>query len=90
MLIDSDGTVFVPGTRVTEVVLDDATVIVAGGIVQGGSGLTIATIDFSARGGDQYLLIGHQTRVMLVPRLIRARGQDDARSRKMTTGDIPC
>jgi hypothetical protein len=38
MLIDSDGTVFVPGTRVTDVVLDDATVIVAGGIVQGGSG----------------------------------------------------
>jgi 5'-nucleotidase len=46
--------VLVPGTRVTEVVLDDATVIVAGGIVQGGSGLTIATIDFSARGEDQY------------------------------------
>jgi hypothetical protein len=34
--------------------------------------------------------IGHQTRVMLVPRLFRARGQNDARSRKMTTGDIPC
>jgi hypothetical protein len=31
MLIDSDGTVFVPGTRVTEVGLDDATVIVSRG-----------------------------------------------------------
>jgi hypothetical protein len=58
--------------------------------VRGGSGLTIATIDFSARGGDQYPLIGHQTRVMLVPRLFRARGQNDARSRKMTTGYITC
>jgi 5'-nucleotidase/UDP-sugar diphosphatase len=54
MLIDGDGTVLVPGTRVREVVLDDGTVIVTGGAVVPGPDLTIATIDFLARGGDGY------------------------------------
>ena len=54
MLIATDGTVLTPGTRVTDVVLDDGTVIVSGGVVQGGPDLTVATIDFLARGGDQY------------------------------------
>ncbi|MEA2023543.1 MAG: bifunctional metallophosphatase/5'-nucleotidase [Actinomycetota bacterium] len=54
MLIGGDGTVLVPGTRITEVALDDGTVIVTGGVVVTGSDLTVATIDFLARGGDQY------------------------------------
>jgi 5'-nucleotidase len=55
MLIDFvTGAVLQAGTRVTEVTLDDGTVIVSGGVVLGGLDLTVATIDFLARGGDQY------------------------------------
>jgi 5'-nucleotidase len=54
ILIATDGTVLVPGTRVQEVLLDDGAVIVTGGVVQAGPDLTVATIDFLARGGDQY------------------------------------
>ena len=46
--------VLVHGTRVMEVTLDDGTVIVTGGAVVTGPDLTVATIDFLARGGDQY------------------------------------
>jgi 5'-nucleotidase len=53
-VLDADGNVVVPGTRVQEIVLDDGTDIVIGGAVVGGADLTIATIDFLARGGDQY------------------------------------
>jgi 2',3'-cyclic-nucleotide 2'-phosphodiesterase (5'-nucleotidase family) len=53
-LLDEDGNVTQPGTRVWEVVLDDGTVIVVDGAVVPGPGLTVATIDFLARGGDQY------------------------------------
>jgi 5'-nucleotidase len=55
MLIDFvTGAVLQAGTRVTEVMLDDGTVIVTGGAVVSGPDLTVATIDFLARGGDQY------------------------------------
>ena len=54
MIIDVDGNVVTPGTRVLDVVLDDGTVIVAGGVVVPGPDVTIATADFLARGGDQY------------------------------------
>jgi 5'-nucleotidase len=54
VLDPDDGSVTTPGTRVQEVVLDDATVIVTGGSVVVGADLTIVTIDFLARGGDQY------------------------------------
>ena len=55
MLIDFEtGDVLDAGTRVQEVILDDGTVIVTGGAVVAGSDLTVATIDFLARGGDQY------------------------------------
>jgi 5'-nucleotidase len=54
MLIHTDGTVLVPGSRVQDVVLDDGTVLVTGGAVVPGPDLTVATIDFLARGGDQY------------------------------------
>ncbi|MEZ5063817.1 MAG: 5'-nucleotidase C-terminal domain-containing protein [bacterium] len=52
--LDADGNVVVAGTRVTEVVLDDATVIVTGGVVQPGAALDVATINFLAASGDQY------------------------------------
>ncbi len=42
------------GTRVTEVELDDGTVLVTGGAVVAGPDITVATIDFLARGGDEY------------------------------------
>ena len=53
-VLNSDGTVATPGTRITEVELDDSTVIVTGGVVVAGSGINIAIADFLARGGDQY------------------------------------
>jgi 5'-nucleotidase len=52
--LDADLNVTTPGTRVMEIALDDGTVIVTGGVVQAGDPIDIATIDFSARGGDQY------------------------------------
>jgi 5'-nucleotidase len=53
-VLNPDGTVAVPGTRIQSVVLDDGTEIVLGGVVQSGPDLTMATIDFLARGGDEY------------------------------------
>ena len=53
-ILDEDGNVTTPGTRVVDVTLDDGTVIVDNGVVQTGPDLTIATIDFLAKGGDQY------------------------------------
>jgi 5'-nucleotidase len=52
--LDADFSVVVEGTRVTQVVLDDGTTIVENGDVVLGDPLTVATIDFLARGGDQY------------------------------------
>ncbi|SEG41042.1 5'-nucleotidase [Thermomonospora echinospora] len=53
-VVDDAGTVLTPGTRVRSVTLDDGTVIVANGQVVPGAGLSVATNDFSARGGDQW------------------------------------
>jgi 5'-nucleotidase len=53
-VLDADLNVVTPGTKVKEIVLDDGTVIVTGGAVQPGGPIDIATIDFSARGGDMY------------------------------------
>ena len=53
-VLDADGNVVTPGARVTDVVLDDGTPIVVGGAVVPGPALNIATIDFLAKGGDQY------------------------------------
>jgi 5'-nucleotidase len=52
--VDDAGTVLTPGERVRSVVLDDGTVIVEDGQVVDGPALSVATNDFSARGGDQY------------------------------------
>lgn len=52
---DEGGNITTPGTRVQEVTLDDGTVIIQGGaVVDGAPALNVATIDFLARGGDQY------------------------------------
>ena len=53
-ILDADWNVVTPGTRVVDVALDDGTPIVTAGVVVAGPDLTIATIDFLARGGDQY------------------------------------
>jgi 5'-nucleotidase len=54
-VLDADGTVLTPGTRVQEITLDDGTPVVqSGAVVVGAPSLTVATIDFLARGGDQY------------------------------------
>jgi len=49
-----DDVLTIPGTRVTDVVLDDGTVIVAGGAVVAGDDINVAVVDFTARGGDEY------------------------------------
>ena len=43
-----------PGTRIVDVELDDGTGIVSGGSVVPGPDIVVATIDFLARGGDEY------------------------------------
>jgi len=53
-IVDADGNVATAGTRVLNVTLDDGTPIVAGGAVVPGAAINVATIDFLARGGDQY------------------------------------
>jgi len=53
-VLDADGNVVTPGTRVVNVTLDDGTIIVSAGAVFDGPALNIASIDFLARGGDQY------------------------------------
>jgi len=53
-ILDADGNVTTAGNRVRDVVLEDGTVIVAGGVVQAGDPVNIAIVDFLARGGDQY------------------------------------
>jgi 5'-nucleotidase len=54
-IVDDEGHVTTPGTRVVDVVLDDGTPIVEdGAVVSGAPSVNVATIDFLARGGDQY------------------------------------
>ena len=53
--LDDNGNVTTPGTRIVKVTLDDGTAIVEDGqVVSGAPTISIATIDFLARGGDQY------------------------------------
>jgi 5'-nucleotidase len=54
MIIDNEGNVTQQGSRITMVELIDDTLIVDNGIVQPGPDIVVATIDFLARGGDQY------------------------------------
>jgi 2',3'-cyclic-nucleotide 2'-phosphodiesterase (5'-nucleotidase family) len=54
-VLDAAGNVVTPGDRVREVQLDDGTFIVQNGaVVAGAPSVDVATIDFLARGGDQY------------------------------------
>ncbi len=53
-VVDADGNVTQAGTRVVTVTLDDGTPIVSGGAVVAGDPIDVASIDFLARGGDQY------------------------------------
>ncbi len=53
-VLDSEGNVVTPGTRIQEATLDDETPIISGGVVVPGPDIAVATIDFLARGGDQY------------------------------------
>lgn len=43
-----------PPSRIVDVMLADGTMIIDDGLVQPGTELTVATIDFLGRGGDQY------------------------------------
>lgn len=53
--VNDAGDVLVAGTRVQSVVLDDGTVLVEDGAVNTDAApISVATNDFSARGGDQY------------------------------------
>jgi len=59
--VDEDGnlTIVTPGNRVRQVTLDDGTVLVANGsVVPGAPDVTIATVDFLARGGDAMPFFG--------------------------------
>ena len=53
-VLNENGSVKVLGTRVQRVVLDSGAVIVGGGRVVSGDPLAVATLDFVARGGDEY------------------------------------
>jgi 5'-nucleotidase len=53
-VVDNDGNVLTPGTRIRDAVLADGTVVIAGGVPVPGVTVSIATNDFTARGGDQY------------------------------------
>jgi 5'-nucleotidase/UDP-sugar diphosphatase len=54
-VLDENGNVVTPGTRIREVSLNDGRVIVTGGaVVVGAPSVTIAVTNFLATGGDQY------------------------------------
>jgi 5'-nucleotidase len=53
-VLNDDGSVRVPGTRIQRVILDSGAVIIGGGKVVPGEPLAVATVDFLARGGDDY------------------------------------
>lgn len=53
--LDGDGNVVTSGSRVVSATLDDGTSIIEdGAVVAGAPDITVATINFLARGGDQY------------------------------------
>ncbi len=54
-VVDNAGTVLTPGKRVKTVTLADGTpIVVDGAVVSGAPAINVASIDFLARGGDQY------------------------------------
>ena len=53
-VLNPDGSVRTPGTRVRRMVLNVGEVVVDGGRVVPGRDVTVATLDFVARGGDEF------------------------------------
>ncbi|MGH7563642.1 MAG: bifunctional metallophosphatase/5'-nucleotidase [Gemmatimonadota bacterium] len=53
-MLDADANVVVPGTRVVNATLEGGETVVTGGLIVPGDDIDVATIDFLARGGDQY------------------------------------
>jgi 5'-nucleotidase len=53
-VLDADGNVTTAGTRVVSAQLDDGTPLISAGAVVPGPALTVSTIDFLAKSGDQY------------------------------------
>ncbi len=53
-VLDEDGNVVTPGTRIVDVTLDGGTEIVVDGVVQPGPDINIAIGNFLAGGGDEY------------------------------------
>lgn len=54
-VLDADANVVTPGTRIRDLVLADGTIIVSNGeLAQDAPSISIAIVDFLARGGDQY------------------------------------
>ena len=54
VLDPNDNSLITPGDRIVDITLDNGTRIVENGAVVPGPGLSVATIDFLAQGGDQY------------------------------------
>lgn len=61
LVLDRDGVVVTPGARIVSVLLDDGTAIVEDGRVVSSETFDIATLDFLARGGDQYFDTDYQS-----------------------------
>mgnify|MGYP001209343669 CR=1 FL=1 len=88
--VDNDGNVLSPGSRVRSVVLDDGTVIVQDGVVVPGAPISVATNDFSARGGDQYPFRGIPfTTVGLTYQQALARYLSQDLGGRITAADYP-
>ncbi len=91
-LVDDDGNVLQEGSRVISILLDDGTAIVENGlVVNGAPSVNISTVDFLARGGDQYpfrdapfTILGVSYQQALFNYLIN--GIDN---RTVTSGDYP-
>ncbi|ACB53969.1 putative alkaline phosphatase [Crocosphaera subtropica ATCC 51142] len=53
--IDGDGNITIPGSRIIDVTLEDGTKLIEKGRILGNApSVSVATVDFLARGGDQY------------------------------------
>ena len=66
--LNANGQVVTAGERVREVILDDGTVLVTdGAIAAGARDVSIAVVDFLARGGDQYPFRGAAFTTLGVP-----------------------
>ena len=87
---NADGTIATTGERVRRVVLADGTVMVADGqIAATARDLSVATIDFLARGGDQYPLPAPFTRMGATYRQALANYVELALEGEITAAQYP-